>query len=702
MTIIPGEAATGTARWGSAPSPALWPVNLRILFVLDSRIDTSHAAECFGLGYVLDTLRDPLFAWWVRFRVDVVRRDHGENRLPSCPGEDVNYLGAGDSVAFDVFNFRFTDPNFRLNDYDQVWFFGDYPANSSSPIDDPCFRPLSDDELRLLADWMDRGGGVFAAGDHFNLGASMCSRIPRVRTMRRWTQAQQVPPQYGPYRNETLQHVVGGYDDVWEGDTTPQKIEPVVQAQVGSILLRRWVAHPLLCTASGVIDTFPDHMHEGEVIDDAEVALDVPLEIPGYDRPEYPYGRPGPIVEAAAQGVTPPLPRPTPHVVAYGLTTNLIPLEPPVGGISYLLLAARKRFGILGAYDGDAAGIGRVVVDSTWHHWFSYNLHGFVSAQPDLVFSHMQAYYRNVALWLATPAQRQAMLVAAAWGPVVSDPMAFPAESGQSIWAIGARVIEMVRPTLTACTLYDLVGSLFGGSADEIFAVPAAADPSGPCPDGLPPDLAIRAIVGGISSALIGPAKEYYKAPPDGRRLLEPAEISRYAVEGVERGHAALVDAVRTSAGAAEKLAARLVDSFQHPAHVSTQVELVPLRVVAERLQLPDLTDPALVDRKVIFTARASLGGVVVASNAMEIEVPSPQVARDPVELGRVLYEGVAQSGESLLVELLVGTNGREAVSPERLRFSETLNGQPSTWIGLHAPTQAQSWRLWFRVEHRS
>jgi hypothetical protein len=698
--LVGGETVAGSAQGGLAPSPALWPVHLRILFVLDARIDTSHGAQCFGLGYVLDTLRDPSFAWWVRMRVDVVRRDKGDARLEGCPAGDLNYLGLGDDVDFDTSNFRFTDPKFRLENYHQVWFFGDFPANSSGPIDFPIFCPLSDDELRLLAEWMDNGGGVFATGDHFNLGASMCSRIPRVRTMRRWTQAQGVPPQDGPYRHETLQHVPGGFAK-WEGDTTPQTIEPVLQARSRAIFGHRWVAHPLLCGPDGIIETFPDHMHEGDVIEDDQVELDLSLDIPGYDRPEYPYARPE-FVAALASGVELPRVRPRPHVVAHGLTTNLVPPFPPTPPPAEALFGGvRERFGLIGAYDGDAAGLGRVVVDSTWHHWFSYNLHDFASAQPPTVFRRMQAYYRNVALWLATPAQRQAMLVAATWGPVVSDPMAFPPHPGRSVWAIGARVIDMISPTLSDCTLYDFVASLFGGSAEAVFAVPADSDPYGPCPDSLPPELAVRAIVGGLGSALIGPAQEYYKARADGRRLLDPAQISHHALQGLERGHAALVEAVRSSAVANEKLAARLVDTFRRP-DVAPQIEHVPLRVLAERLQLPDLTDPALLDRDVTFTARVSLSGLVVASNVVEIEVPSATAADAVVELDSVLYDGVAQSGESLLLELVLGTDARDPIPPERLRFSETLSGLPSTWIGPHVPAQAQLWRLWFRVEQRS
>ena len=35
-----------------------------------------------------------------------------------------------------------------------------------------------------------------------------------------------------------------------------------------------------------------------------------------------------------------------------------------------------KRFGAIGAYNGHCVKIGRVVVDSTWHHWFDVNLNG--------------------------------------------------------------------------------------------------------------------------------------------------------------------------------------------------------------------------------------------------------------------------------------------------------------------------------------
>jgi hypothetical protein len=140
-------------RWGIGLVPWLWGTPVRILFVVDGRINALHGDEDFGLGPVIDTLKSRWFAWWVRFQVTFKRRD-----------------------APDFF--RFTQDN--LSHFDQVWFFGDFPGEiANNPaigdevIEQETYSPLADGELRVLAEWMQRGGGVFAAGDHSILGASM-------------------------------------------------------------------------------------------------------------------------------------------------------------------------------------------------------------------------------------------------------------------------------------------------------------------------------------------------------------------------------------------------------------------------------------------------------------------------------------------------------------------------------------------------
>jgi len=551
-----------------------------ILFVIDGRINTGFDPFSFGLGYVLQTLRDKSFAWWVQFHVQVVRRDASVPSGFSAPG-DTNYDQPGEPPPkFATRNFRFTDENFSFDDWDQVWFFGDYPANDEGDINEPQFCPLEDDELKLLAEWMDRGGGVFAAGDHWNLGASMCSRIPRVRTMRKWTPEQGVPPMDGAARHETLQPGPG-YDDIREGDTIPQPVEVVYRQWTSSILARPLSPHPLLSTTTGVIDKFPDHMHEGDVVADNEVELDRPLDIPDYHRPEYPTVEP-PVRIASAVGSPLTRSRPVPHVVGYGRTTN--PALPQsvatariAGGIIDVLPG--WRFGLVGAYDGDLVGIGRVVVDSTWHHWFSFNLHGFVAAaqlpqvttrlivdvdyRPSPMYGLMQAYYRNVALWLATPWQRQMMLHAALWGIVFSDPMAFPAAPARSLWAVGKRAVEVASRTISQSMLFDFVGSFFGGRAEEIFGAPYDVNPADPYAASVPSDLAVRAIVGGIASSLIRPAFEYLKAERKPRRLLDPDAIARHAADGVKQGHRALVDTLQSSAAASKVIVRRLEQAFR-------------------------------------------------------------------------------------------------------------------------------------------
>ena len=91
---------------------------LRILFVIDARICTHKDPANFGLGNVLETLRDDTFAWWARFHVQVVRRDYGERVLPSVY-PDTNYT-VGNAPGFEINGFRFTEDNFSFNDWDQV------------------------------------------------------------------------------------------------------------------------------------------------------------------------------------------------------------------------------------------------------------------------------------------------------------------------------------------------------------------------------------------------------------------------------------------------------------------------------------------------------------------------------------------------------------------------------------------------------
>jgi hypothetical protein len=447
----PGEIS-GVTSWPIGKPPWLWGTRIRILFVMDGRIRATYNPEAFGLGLVVDTMRDFNFpTWWVRFELTLAHRDSpstrevfgGETETP----EEF-------SKQFDFTQFRFTQPGFDIDDYDQVWLFGDWPgiaANDSSVGDDLITSnpqwAMEDGELLVLAQWMDRGGGVFATGDHAMLGASLCHRVPRVRSMRRWTRAQGVPTHSGSGRNETVIHVTP-YPLQDEKDRWPQRIFPEVRETARGPFLYGAAPHPVLCGRAGVIDHMPDHMHEGGLFEDHEVRLDDPLDIPDYERPEYPRLEPVVASAAAIGGASRGLEafgiRPRSHVIAHGLTTN--PNDPP------------RVFPMIAVYDGDAVGLGRVVVDSTWHHWFTYNLLGLRDLAPG-VYASIQDYYRNVALWLATPQQRASMLFAATWGSIVGTPPgALDVELG--LRGVGERVVDVIGRSAPQCILDELVATV--------------------------------------------------------------------------------------------------------------------------------------------------------------------------------------------------------------------------------------------------
>lgn len=662
--------ASNTSDWGISPGNWLWGTQLRILIVFDGRIDLTRASYGFGLGYVFETLRDPSFAWWVRFKVDAAHRDR-EFSAPT-DGEGNKYFG----------NFRFDQRNFDLDDYDQVWFFGDNPGARSDEqgvtdqiIDDEEYAPLSDAELRILAAWMDRGGGVFATGDHGLLGASLCSRIPRVRTMRKWKLTQGVPPKDDVHRrHQTLTNTTYGGTLQNEGDEWPQRIHPVYQpiAETSNAYPQQTV-HPLLCGRFGILDTFPDHMHEGEVVADEDVVLNSPLGIPGYA--EYPIVGPHPGFRA------------TPRVIAHGLTTYP---------------NTTKLFPLIGVYDGDRVRIGRVVVDSTWHHWFSMNLYGFVNQRPEL-YRRMQDYYRNVGLWLATPAQRTSMLCAASWGALTgSPPMTF--QGDLSPWEVGQRVIDVIGRTAPQCIVRELVLGALGGEAASVSEVPRELSEGEPCWSCIPAELVNRAIVGSIGAALIDLSFEHQEARiREAWPRLDPDAIRHHAYEGLVAGHQLLLDSLGQAATDAGELREWLASTIQTPQAeaIPVSVGLTPIKIVAESLQFPDATDPVLANGPLTLTARVLLDGSVLATLVLDdVELPQFDARGGVITLEEIeLAEMVVQDGERLTVELLVGTWSKGYVDPQFVRFADTQSGDVSGWLGRHPPHQAQPWRLWYRIE---
>lgn len=352
----------------------LRPCKLPILIVTDGF--GSFGGSDFGMQDLLGVLAVPPGPW-ASFEVTKAHRR--------------------DDPDADITSFRFDTHD--LSQYDQIWLFAVERAGSE----------ISEPELRAISQFMDGGGGVFATGDHEDLGVAMGGAVPRVRSMRKWHW-----PNPGP-NGEPVAPAVGGpdrYDTLSEGndpgiqfddqsDDIPQRITPRLYA--GWPWNKFFFVshpHPLLCGPRGVIRILPDHPHEGECYEPSDLTANFTFD--GYNVTEYPGGI-------------------APEVIAYStiagraVDANKGPLNP-------------RTFGAIGAYDGHRAATGRVVVDATWHHFFNVNLTGELGdpgpiknlgflATPagQAAFADIKAYFRNIAVWLARPSNQACMVWRALW-----------------------------------------------------------------------------------------------------------------------------------------------------------------------------------------------------------------------------------------------------------------------------------------------
>lgn len=365
---------------------------IKILVVVDGGISLTETPSAFGVARVVRLLRESHIGC-THFSVDLARRNAvapstNNNPAPNQP----RYSG-----------FRFDQQENGqpiINKYHEVWCFGfnpDNDAETDANITQASALPTSDAELKVLTQWMnDRRGGLLAMGDHDYLGASMCHRIPRIRSMRRWTNAQNVPPIGGAadadthLRHDTNQPATPGQIGggalipfLNQEDATPQHISwvPWISQQV-SIFKVIQRPHPILCHPThGPIDVMPDHPHEGWCYEDDEIDLTATYAFLDLAGDEYP----------TVNGQ-----QPRPRLIARGTTTPNPPFNLEKGP------SPQKRFGMVSVYDGHPANVGRVATDSTWHHWFDENIQD-IEAAGGVNWDKISRYYLNVATWLAPP-----------------------------------------------------------------------------------------------------------------------------------------------------------------------------------------------------------------------------------------------------------------------------------------------------------
>lgn len=496
----------------------------RILIVTDGAIavtpfpDPPEISYEFGISGVIAMLK-AYSTPTVAFEVTVATRNGAANQP---------------RTGYDLSGFRFDAA--ALSTWDQIWLFGYNPGNlkpnSVDPADDalivdPAANALSEEEIAALADWMEAGGNVFAVGDHHLLGASMCFRVPRVSLMRHWAIAQGVTTRDGKTRLETDRPATvrqfAGHDPIPkdnEHDAVPQRIEWVPDMRrADGPASGQARPHPLLCHPTlGPIDILPDHLHEGRchVFDNAwqHQFGNADYIVRGEWRPHFPLGTNG--LEL-------------PKVIAWGQTLAAPPLQFEQGN------QPANRFPMIAVYDGRAVNIGRVVVDSTWHHWFDLNMSGIVqAAQATGVTRELELirrYHLNVALWLSRPdwrlTQLHAMIKALQFG-YFGQEIFNPRGSAR---ATGHDIAQFLGQALGPCWVTESVLDQVHDLDPELAvalrdALGADADPD------LPAHALVFAALGGVVHALYSDMDELRS------QLRDTGQVQRSPLRAALRRHA--------------------------------------------------------------------------------------------------------------------------------------------------------------------
>lgn len=329
-----------------------------------------------------------------------------------------NFSGTGASIDGPR---RLDDPELDiLNNFDEIWFFG---FGDTPDLEQP--------ELDLLERFMNvKFGGVLVTGDHEDRGKSIAKQIPRAGKMRLYP----APKARRPEWNNSL---VEGPDPnkIFDANDQADDVPQIIAYQ--HFAVKSWPGfkhvyrpHPVLCGSEGPIDVLPDHQHEGEAI--APQIEENDNEWPKKNKhQEYPV------------------------VIAVGRTK-----EPDAGN---------RSFGVLSAYNGHNVDVGRIIADSSWHHWFDRNLTGIPQSSIYLGFDDSPAgqkvlrkidtFFLNCGVWLAPPAKQREMCLAAWWSILFTDDIA-ELSPDEPLWSLGEQAISALTQHASICAASDWIFGL--------------------------------------------------------------------------------------------------------------------------------------------------------------------------------------------------------------------------------------------------
>lgn len=339
-----------------------------------------------------------------------------------------------------------------LKQFDEIWVFGFLQTNTIATSE----NELGNDEVFNLRAWMNAGGGVFVTGDHanpdprldprdernkdpetyLNLGRALGYRIPRAGQLRVWegpptSVVKDIKLEDRDNYNTLVGQPVTDLDqaDYLQTDGTAQEL--ILNERPFPHRLFWWYLDKNECIVP--ITKFPDHMHEGK--------LQIPTALNGDWTAPVPF----------------------PEVVAYGRDNRPFRKE--------------RTYPLVIAYDGNlicdaTARVGRIVADSSFHHYVNTNLLGF---QRDLCgnplpisdLDQIAQYFANLVLWLA-PQNVLDLIKAKLMILLVGHPQILEIK-GNNIYSLGRTALTILTHSIGLANLYQLFSpSAFDSKPREV------------------------------------------------------------------------------------------------------------------------------------------------------------------------------------------------------------------------------------------
>jgi hypothetical protein len=399
---------------------------IKILFYTDDPREITQGNNLLGLRLMIEHLNghQPAFArirhQWVSRSSNV--NNHADNKIDEILRKEEETTG---------------------KPFDEIWFFGMHQANtekfSLTVSRGGNESELGEAEVLALENWMalngskgSVGGGVLMTGDHSNerpdgtipgenprcpdnsagqeflgLGRALGRCVPRAGQLRTWEGAP-------TYRTNDSHNTIEGSG--FQTDKVPQQLV-LKNVNVDGDPDPNGQPHPLFFYRQGIwIEVFPDHAHEGA------------LHCPSSFDPE---------VWPALEGQ----PQPLPHVVACGID---------------------KRHGtmldLVAAYNGDRANVGRIVADSTWHHYLNINLKNFRHPAPEgSPADQIGQFYGNLALWLSPRSVRYEMGLSMLWQ--LADYTLLLENVGDKL-SVGTAAYAILSQVASPCETHELIQAI--------------------------------------------------------------------------------------------------------------------------------------------------------------------------------------------------------------------------------------------------